>query len=144
MIVPLKLTCLLTSAKTKNLIPHHNRCWTLIFAWLAFICSGTSLYGETGADAWLRYDAVRTLAPGLPHLIAIVGNRAVVRTVAYELSRALGHGNTSAGVAAGIPSKDAFVLGRWSDVHARFPELRASRAPVERWLLAEDCLMETG
>jgi hypothetical protein len=86
--------------------------------------------GERRADAWLRYDSLRTAAPALPNLIAIVGNGVALGSAAAELSRALGEGNSKAGLAAGIPSKDAFVLGRWKDVHALFPELRPSRAPV--------------
>ena len=59
-----------------------------------------------------------------------MGNGVVLRSAAAELSSALGLGNSKAGLAGGIPSKDAFVLGRWKDVHALFPQLRASRAPV--------------
>src|SRR5215469_9133919 len=94
----------------------------------ALLC--TPGYAESGADAWLRYDSLRTAAPALPNLIAIVGNGVVLRSAAAELSRALGGGSSKAGLAAGIPSKDAFVLGRWKDVHALFPELRPSRAPI--------------
>jgi alpha-glucuronidase len=43
---------------------------------------------------------------------------------------ALGTKPKTQGVAAQLPSRDAFVLGSWKDIHALFPELPAARLPA--------------
>jgi len=101
---------------------------TIVLLGFTILCA--PLYCESGVDGWLRYYSLQTEAPALPKLIAIVGNGVILRSAAMELSSALGQGNSKAGQIAGIPPKDAFVLGRWKDVRALFPELRSSRAPT--------------
>jgi len=112
------------------LIPRQNRSWTILAALIVCLLASARLHGESGADAWLRYESLRTSAPALPKLIAIVGKSELVGAAANELSHALGQGNKNAGAGSAIPSKDAFVLGRWRDVHTLFPELQPSRAPT--------------
>ncbi len=98
------------------------RIW--IFFVLGAICH--SALGQSSDAAWLRYDELKQSGPGLPNLIAIVGRGEVLRSAAGELVRALGTRAARQGPAAGLPAKDAFVLGSWSEVHRYFPELRAA------------------
>jgi alpha-glucuronidase len=69
--------------------------------------------------------------PALPGLVAAVGDSKIVRNAANELVRALGQRESPKmqGPARAIPSRDAFVLGRWKDLRALFPELGRSRPP---------------
>jgi alpha-glucuronidase len=85
-------------------------------------------FAETGAEAWLRYHDLKTSS--LPTLVAAVGNREVVHTAANELVHALGNKPKAEGAVTQIPSKDAFVLGTWKDVHPFFPELSRTRVPA--------------
>jgi alpha-glucuronidase len=82
---------------------------------------------ETGAEAWLRYHDLKTSS--LPTLVAAVGDNAVVRNAADELVHALGNRPKAEGHALQLPSKDAFVLGMWKDIHPLFPELSQARVP---------------
>jgi alpha-glucuronidase len=82
---------------------------------------------ETGAEAWLRYHDLKTSS--LPTLVAAVGDNAVVRNAADELVHALGNRPKAEGHALQLPSKDAFVLGVWKDIHPLFPELSQARVP---------------
>jgi hypothetical protein len=70
--------------------------------------------------------ALWELIPHFLNRIAIVGYGIVMRSAAAELSRALGREISKAGVAAAIPSKNAFVLSRWKNLHALFPPARCS------------------
>src|SRR5258708_8623708 len=54
----------------------------------------------------------------------------MVRTAGLELVHALGEKPVSQGPAPALPNADAFVLGRWKDGHALFPELNRSRVPA--------------
>jgi len=63
--------------------------------------------------------------------VAAVGASKMVRTAGLELVHALGEKPVSQGPAPALPNADAFVLGRWKDVHALFPELNRSRAPTD-------------
>jgi len=82
---------------------------------------------ETGVEAWLRYHDLKTSS--LPTLVAAVGDNVVVRNAADELVHALGNQPKAEGHALQIPSKDAFVLGVWKDIHPLFPELSQARVP---------------
>jgi alpha-glucuronidase len=92
------------------------------------ICS--PLYAGAGADAWLQYSSLKSAAPSLPGLVAAVGDSKVVRNAAAELVRALGERPKRQGPVPSLPRSDAFVLGRWKDIHPLFPELNRSRAPA--------------
>ncbi len=87
---------------------------------------GNAAIAQSGDATWLRYDQLKKSAPGLPNLIAIVGRGDVLRSAGGELVRALGTQAARQGPAAGLPARDAFVLGRWSEVHRYFPELKAA------------------
>src|SRR5262249_38155528 len=63
----------------------------------------------------------------LPALIAGVGNEELVKTAANELVHALGNRPRSEGVARQLPTRDAFVLGTWKDIHPLFPQLTPHR-----------------
>jgi alpha-glucuronidase len=77
----------------------------------------------------LGYDALRSSAPSLPHLIAIVGPDQVLRSAGRELVRALGTQPARPGTgAAALPSQNAFVLGTWNEVHRYFPELKPAQS----------------
>jgi hypothetical protein len=80
---------------------------------------------ETGEEGWLRYHDLKTAS--LPTLVAAVGNSEVVRNAANELVHALGNRPKSAGPAGQLPTKDAFVLGIWRDIHPLFPQLKRAR-----------------
>ncbi len=84
-------------------------------------------WSETGAEAWLRYHDLKTSS--LPNLVAAVGKSAVVRNAADELVHALGNKPNAQGHARQLPSRDAFVLGVWKDIHPLFPELNRSLVP---------------
>jgi alpha-glucuronidase len=92
---------------------------------------GAPAFGQTADLAWLRYDGLKEAAPKLPHVVAIVGSGPVLRSAGSELVRALGTQNAPQGPAATLPHKDAFVLGRWSDVRHYFPDLKPPRALSE-------------
>ena len=95
---------------------------------LALICSSLAARADSGADAaWLRYDSLKTSAPAVPRLIAVVGNGEVLRTAARELARALGNTAANQRPATALPAKDAFVLGRRKDVAQFFPELATAQ-----------------
>ena len=85
-------------------------------------------FGESGAEAWLRYRDLKTSS--LPNLVAAVGTSPAVRNAGSELVRALGEKPRAQGAVREIPSKDAFVLGTWQDIHPLFPELSRTRAPA--------------
>src|SRR5258708_1126956 len=99
-----------------------------LIAIVSLIAVGAA-YGETGAEAWLRYSQIKDGAASLPSRVAVVGNSGVVRTAGSELVRAL-EGKPGKPVPTGeIPSADAFVLGSWKDIHPLFPELARTRVP---------------
>src|SRR5258708_8726271 len=62
-----------------------------LIAIVSLIAVGAA-YGETGAEAWLRYSQIKDGAASLPRRVAVVGNSGVVRTPGSELVRAP-HGN---------------------------------------------------
>ena len=101
------------------------------FGFVVTFCFALSaaLLADSGADAaWLRYDSLKTSAPAVPRLIAVVGNGEVLRTAGNELALALGNTAANQGPATALPEKNAFVLGRWKDIQSLFPEIKSRPA----------------
>lgn len=87
-----------------------------------------SVFGESD-QAWLTYGSLRELAPRLPREVSVIGDGMVLRTAAGELVRALGARLSTMQATSQLPPKGAFLLGRWEDIRAWFPELADSRPP---------------
>ena len=100
----------------------------LTIACLLGILLATGSFAQSADPAWLRYQGVKEAAPKLPHVVAIIGRGEVLRSAGNELVGALGTQHSRVGAAAALPHRDAFVLGRWSDVHRYFPALKPAHA----------------
>ena len=87
------------------------------------LLNATILRAQLTDAAWLRYSALQEKAPTLPHSIAVTGNGLVLRTAGDELARDLG-GDSKVSAITSLPGQNAFVLGRWSEIHRLFSELR--------------------
>src|SRR5438270_11601555 len=108
------------------------------FLFLMALAFGRFALAQSADPAWLRYDALKNAATGTPHLIAVIGRDAVLRSAGEGLVRALGTepANQGSASSSSLPAKDAFVLGRWRDIRAYFPELKPSQplSPDGYWL----------
>jgi alpha-glucuronidase len=104
--------------------------WLAISVAIFSLISIPATVAETGAEAWLRYSQVKDAAASFPSRVAVVGNSKIVRTAGSELVRALEDKPGKAVPTDALPSANAFVLGRWKDVHPLFPELTPARAPT--------------
>lgn len=96
-----------------------------------------ALHAQTADSAWLRYGSLAESAPGLPRTITVIGTGVVLRTAGDELARDLG-GNAKVVQSTSLSRNSAFILGRWSEVHRLFPDLKPPRAlsPEGFWLKA--------
>lgn len=104
-------------------------------ALIATVLPVSQLHAQPADASWLRYDDLGEKAPQLPHVIAITGNSAVLRSAADELARDLG-GSPKVESSSAAPPKSAFILGRWNEIHRLFPELKPSQdlSPEGFWL----------
>jgi alpha-glucuronidase len=104
--------------------------WISPFFVLIFtVLLSSSIHAENGSEAWLRYSSLKSTTPSLPSLIAVVGKGEILRTAADELVHALAEKPKNQGPAATLPTRDAFVLGRWKEIQPLFPALNRSRVP---------------
>ena len=99
------------------------------------LLSAAPSHAQAADAAWLRYSALQANAPTLPHSIAVIGSGIVLQTAGDELARDLG-GNAKVVSSRALPSENAFVLGRWSEIHRLFPVLKPPHAlsPEGFWL----------
>ena len=102
----------------------------------------TSLHGETGYDAWLRYRAldVRALQQyrdAVPAVVATLAGSEVVESARGELIRgARGMLGRTLRMASGLPHENAIILGTIADLRKASPQIGidAELKPDSYWL----------
>jgi len=136
-----------------------NKGWSLaLFAAMLSSAAGSPsfAYGETGAEAWLRYSAVSPqIAKNYSHLpgqTVVLGHSAVLDSAQQELARGFSQMfRRTQRTATGTPSESAIILGTLAELHSLAPNLRpAQELRVDGyWLKSSkirgfDCLVITG
>ncbi len=94
---------------------------------LAAILLASSLYAETGADAWLRYAPLDHPA-SVPACVTTLHDSALIASARNEWIRGVrGILGRTPRVVSGLPREEAVVLGSIADARQAFPDL--GRAP---------------
>jgi alpha-glucuronidase len=88
-----------------------------------------ALWGETGADAWLRYS--KTNVAGVPDVIATLGDAPVLASARKEVIRGvLGMTGKTLRADAGVPKDRAIVLGTLDAIQKAAPQWRLTTATI--------------
>ena len=99
------------------------------------VATSCPLSAETGEDAWLRYaplsrQTIFSKYGSIPHLVVALDNSEIGRAARDELVGGIGSVlRMPPRLAPALLDENAFVLGTWDEIHARFPELDQSRRP---------------
>src|SRR5262245_44244879 len=93
-----------------------------------------ALKGETGADAWLRYDTLgaRRVTAGI---VVTLGDSPILHTARQELIRGVrGMAGRTLRIEASLPAEEAIVLGTLSSLRAVGLALPGELAEDAFWL----------
>ena len=111
----------------------------LLAAWVCFFSLPKNAWGESGAEAWLRYAPLNEPAAKLyenaPAKIVLRGDSPVLRTAGQELARGLEQ-MLGRSFGSGSIAQDAFLLGKLSDVRTLDSKLKPPQVlkPDGFWL----------
>jgi alpha-glucuronidase len=100
------------------------------------LLQATDSWGETGFDAWLRYQSLQEQArlayASLPKLLVLVGDSQVLNSARDELSRGLlGMLDSRVSLRETISSEPSIILGNWRTLAALLPQLQGAESLAE-------------
>src|SRR5947209_8727668 len=111
----------------------------LLAAWACLFSMLGDAWGESGAEAWLRYAPLNPqtgkLYRNVPAKIVLRGDSLVLRTAGQELARGIEH-MLGRSFGTGSVAQDAFLLGTLPDLRRLEPEVKPPQAlkPDGFWL----------